>query len=173
MTQSQRTPAEWAEAALRNSYQMCRLTAAAKHSGAPHTWAGSAYRAHPCGMAVDTILVTNYWRVGDSCDIQLTDGAGWDRHNISRDPCATGGSPYPKPVGGTAITVWRDGQWLKPEYAKLLTTRLLEILTAAAEHVLRCEQSAQAKSAEAHASEQERWKAAERKALAIVTGSHV
>jgi hypothetical protein len=126
--------AQRAELALTNSAEFCRLVSQARQYRAKGWWDGSAFRRHPCGLVVDTVKLTNYWNVDDLCDIQITDGAGWDTRGVCRDSLAHG-DPHPKPIEGGALQVWRCGRWADPLYEEQLRTRLLAILTAAAEHI--------------------------------------
>lgn len=165
------SPADRAAAALRDGRVMCDLLAAALWHGAPHVWKGSAYDNHPCGLIVGTVKVTNHWRVQNDCDIQITDGVGWDRLGISRDPRAMGGNPHPQPISGQSFTAWSNGRWESQAYQRALQGRVLEILTAAADHVERVEAKQRVQRAAEQATEAERRQAAQQRALAMVSGS--
>lgn len=128
------TPAERAQLALRNSSEFCRLTAEARIYKAAHVWSGSAFRSHPVGLVVGTIKLTNHWHVDNLCTIEITDGSGWDVLSICNDSFAHG-DPHPSPIEGHALKVWRCGEWANAQYEQTLQPKLLEILTAAAEHI--------------------------------------
>jgi hypothetical protein len=163
------TASERAELALTNSAEFCSLLSQARQHRASGWWEGSAFRRHPCGLVVDTIKLTNHWHVDALCDIAVTDGAGWDTRGVCLDSFAHG-DPHPRPIEGGALHVWRCGQWADPLYEKQLKTRLLAILTAAAEHVEQAQERERAEheSARAEAAVKHRQLAAA--ALAKATG---
>lgn len=127
---------------------MCQLLAQCREHRVPGWWEGSAFRAHPVGLIVGTIKLTNFWHVDDLCSIEITDGDGWNR-NVCMDSCAYG-DPHPKPINGRAIRAWRCGAFASPEIEAKLRPRLLEILTSAAEHIEQSVADTKA-AAEAHA----------------------
>ena len=145
--------AQRAALAMRNSREFCQLLAQCREFKVPGWWDGSAYRCHPVGLIVGAFKFTNHWHVDQLCTIEITDGSGWDR-NVCQDSFAHS-SPHPKPVGGSAVQVWRCGDWSAAEFAESLTSTVLEILTAAAEHIER----AIAKRAEAEATRAEEARA--------------
>lgn len=150
------TPAARAALALIHSEEFCNLLAQARQYKAPGWWDGSAFRSHPCGLVIDTIKLTNHWHVDNLCTIEITDGAGWDAQGVCQDSFAHG-SPHPQPIEGGSLTVWRCARWADPQYEEALKTRLLAILTAAAEHVAQAQEREQrATEAQRYAERQER-----------------
>lgn len=162
--------AQRAELALTNSAEFCNLLSQARQYRARGWWDGSAFRRHPCGLVVDTIKLTNHWHVDDLCDITVTDGAGWDTRSVCQDSFAHG-DPHPRPVEGGALQVWRCGRWADPLYEEQLKTRLLAILTAAAEHVQQAQEREHAEQEAARAEALVKHQQLAAAALAKATGS--
>lgn len=133
MTEKQ-SAAERAAAALAGPRAFCDLLAAARRRRVPGWWEGSAYRSHPCGLVVDTILFTNFWHVDNISSIEITDGLGWDVAGVHKAP-RFHGDPHPKPIEGGALRVWWCGRWSDAQYEEALRPRVLEILTSVAEQV--------------------------------------
>jgi len=124
---------ELAKNALSNNCLFCNLLADARRYEFPGWWHGSAYCSHPVGVIEGTIKLTNYWTVGDSCSIHITDGDGWNR-NVAMNP-RYDGNPHPQPINGSSIEVWRSGEWVNETFTAKLEQRVLDILTRLAEHV--------------------------------------
>jgi len=168
MSAGKHTPTERAALALQKRDVMCDLLADCRTHGVPGWWDGSAFRSHPVGLIVGTIKFTNQWRTDNGCDIQITDGDGWDLR-VCQDSWG-GGSPHPKPINGSAVTVWERGSWRSDEFREALQARVLEILTSAAEHIETARQekkrAAEAKAARA----KEEADAAARQALSLARG---
>ena len=153
MTAEQQTPQQRAERALKSSQAMCELLAQCRQYRVAGWWDGSAFRSHPVGLISGAIKLTNHWHVDNLCTIEITDGAGWDRA-VCQDSRAYG-NPHPKPINGKAVQAWRCGSFESPEIAEALTSRLLELLTAAAECIQRAS-DAERVAAEAAAAESRR-----------------
>lgn len=133
MDAAQHSPAQRAEAALSSPIVMCDLLAQCRQFKVKGWWDGSAFRSHPVGLIRDVIKFTNYWHVDQHCDIQITDGEGWNR-NVCQDSFSHQ-SPHPKAIGGHEVIAWRSGRWTSTEMEVSLKPQVLAILTEAAEHI--------------------------------------
>jgi hypothetical protein len=158
-----------AERALSSSHEFCNLLAKARQYKAPGYWEGSAFRSHPCGLIVGTIKLTNFWHTDNLCSIEITDGAGWNVKDICREPCANG-DPHPRAIEGTALKVWRTGQWTDAVYEEQLRTRILAILTSAAEHIEKAEAAERQRSEKDAAERRVRAEEVRRAAIHAATG---
>lgn len=110
----------------------CEILNSARVHKFPGYWEGSAFRDHPCGIIKETIKLTNNWSTYDYCSVQITDGSGWS-DDYCRKSCAHG-NPHPKPIDGTAICVWRNGDWVNDEFKERLEPIILNILNQSIEH---------------------------------------
>jgi hypothetical protein len=162
-------PAERAALALKSSAVFCDLTSAARVRRFPGYWEGSAFRRHPCGVIEGVIKLTNHWHVDHTCDVQITDGSGWDRR-VSDDSFGHG-DPYPKPLGGVGVTVWSNGSWRDREFQEALEPKLLDLLTRMARHVDEAEERERVVEGERQAQAAAERRAREIAAIAKATGS--
>lgn len=144
-----KTYTEIAQDALLSPSVMCNLLNAARCARFPGYWEGSAFRSHPCGIISGVIKFTNDWHCDDYCSIAITDGE-WSR-DFCRDSRAYG-DPHPRATNGNAVSVWsgcgKSARWASEEMRAKLESKLLAVLTSAAEHV---EAHAQRKAAEERA----------------------
>jgi hypothetical protein len=164
------TPEERAALALTSADIFCNLTSAARSRKFPGYWEGSAFRRHPCGVIEGVIKLTNHWHVDNHCDVQITDGEGWNR-SVCQDSFGHG-DPYPSVLGtGSVLIVWRSGQWVDPEYQAALEPKLLDLLTRMARHIEAAEERQRVEEEEANAQRAAAHRALELAAIAKATGS--
>jgi hypothetical protein len=168
MSNAKHTPEESAALSLTSAYLFCNLTSAARSRKFPGYWEGSAFRRHPCGVIEGVIKLTNHWHVDNHCDVQITDGSGWDRR-VSQDSFGYD-SPHPKPIGGTSVTVWSGGQWSREDFRQALEPKLLDLLTRMAQHVAEAEERERIAQEEANAKRAAERRALEEAAIAKATG---
>jgi hypothetical protein len=162
-------PADRAALALKSSAVFCDLTGAARVRKFPGYWEGSSFRRHPCGVIEGVVKLTNHWHVDNHCDVQITDGSGWDRR-VSQDSFGHD-SPYPKPMGGAEVTVWQSGRWRSDEFREALEQKLLDLLTRMARHVDEAEERERAAEEARRVKAAEERRARELAAIAKATGS--
>jgi hypothetical protein len=163
------TPAERAAIALTSSHTFCNLLAQARQYKFPGWWDGSAFRRHPCGVVQGTLLLTNHWHVDDHCDVQITDGGGWNMR-VSHDSFGHD-SPHPKPLGGVAVKAWHCGKWADSEFREALEPKLLDLLTRIARHVQEAEERERVAQQERNAAFAAEAAARKRAALAAACGT--
>lgn len=158
------TATERAAKALASPAEFCALMAQAREFKFPGWWDGSAFRSHPVGIISGTIKMTNFWHVDDLCQIEITDGDGWDR-SVCQDSRAHG-DPHPRPVSGREIVVWDNGSWASAGTQAALEPKVLEVLSVLALHVQEAKAARDVEAARRHASSIEAQRQAEQTAIA-------
>lgn len=158
------TPIERAAKALTSPEEFCTLMAQARNFKFPGWWDGSAFRSHPVGIISGTIKMTNFWHVNDLCQIEITDGDGWNR-SVCQDSCAYG-DPHPRPVNGREIVVWNNGSWRDAGTQAALEPKVLKILSDLAIYVRGAEAARSEEDAARRAAVAEAQHQAEQTAIA-------
>lgn len=110
---------------LLSPWRFCHVLAGARYAHVRGSWEGSAFRSHPCGLLVGNMRLANHWHVDNYCDIVL---GTTDKWRLGQQDSLSYGDPFPHPIDGEEIVVWRNGRWQSDELREKLEDRVVAIL---------------------------------------------